>query len=193
MGRLPGVYKTVPPARAGKPDEAVHLRVRREMMVQIKKVIKSKGWTQAQAGQRCGLHGPRISDLVQMRVKRFSLDKLVNIATALGRRVRIELYSPLTGNPIKTKGIAYESVWDGLADAPEEAANLRARAQLMREIESIVKGNGWDLAHAAKLSRVERPRMNDLLLGRASLFTLEALVKIAKALRRRVRMKLRKA
>jgi predicted XRE-type DNA-binding protein len=63
----------------------------------------------------------------------------------------------------------------------------------MREIEAIVKGNGWTLTQAAKLSRVERPRMNDLLLGRKSLFTLEALVKIAKALRRRVRMKLHAA
>jgi predicted XRE-type DNA-binding protein len=54
------------------------------MMAGIEKVIKRKGWTQAEAGQRCGLKGPRISDLVQRRVKRFSLDKLVNIATALG-------------------------------------------------------------------------------------------------------------
>jgi predicted XRE-type DNA-binding protein len=160
------------------------------MMSKIEEIIKSEGWTQAQAGRRSGVPGSRISDLVQRKVGRFSLDKLVNMATALGRRVRIELESPLTGAPIKTRNIAYESVWDGLADAPEEAANLKARAQLMREIEAIVKGNGWDLTDTAKRCRVTRPRLNDLLLGCVSLFTLDALVRIAKALRRLVRMEL---
>ncbi|BFU90950.1 MAG: hypothetical protein NTAFB01_21370 [Nitrospira sp.] len=34
---------------------------------------------------------PRINDLLHGRVSRFSLDALVNIATALGRRVHVEL------------------------------------------------------------------------------------------------------
>jgi len=34
---------------------------------------------------------PRINDLVRGRVSRFSLDTLVNISTALGCRVRVEL------------------------------------------------------------------------------------------------------
>ena len=33
---------------------------------------------------------------------------------------------------------SYESVWDAIADTPQEAANLRARADLMREIAAIV-------------------------------------------------------
>ena len=31
------------------------------------------------------------------------------------------------------------SVWDALADTPEQAANLRARAELMQQIAAIVK------------------------------------------------------
>ena len=31
------------------------------------------------------------------------------------------------------------SVWDAIADTPEQAANLRARAELMRQIAAIVK------------------------------------------------------
>ena len=40
---------------------------------------------------RCGVTYPRIDDLLHGRVSRFSLDALVNIATAIGRRVHIEL------------------------------------------------------------------------------------------------------
>ena len=36
-------------------------------------------------------HKPRMSDLLRGRVSRFSLDALVNIATAIGRRVHVEL------------------------------------------------------------------------------------------------------
>ena len=46
---------------------------------------------QADAAQRCGVTQPRINDLLRGRVSRFSLDALVNIATALGRRVSFKL------------------------------------------------------------------------------------------------------
>jgi predicted XRE-type DNA-binding protein len=48
-------------------------------------------WTQAEAASRCGVTQPRINDLLRGRVSRFSLDALVNIATALGCRVRFDL------------------------------------------------------------------------------------------------------
>jgi len=34
---------------------------------------------------------PRMNDLLRGRVSRFSLDALVNIATAIGRRVHVKL------------------------------------------------------------------------------------------------------
>jgi predicted XRE-type DNA-binding protein len=91
---------------------------------------------------------------------------------------------------MKTKSIGYESVWDALADTPEEAANLKARAELMRQIEGIVKSKGWTQVEAAKRCGVTQPRMSDLLRGRVSLFSLDALVNIATALGRRVRLEL---
>ena len=36
----------------------------------------------------------------------------------------------------------FASVWDALADTPEEAANLTARSDLMIQIAEIVKENG---------------------------------------------------
>ncbi|MEI8015936.1 MAG: helix-turn-helix transcriptional regulator [Nitrospira sp.] len=53
--------------------------------------IKANDWKQTDAATHCGVTQPRINDLLRGRVSRFSLDALVNIATALGRRVHVEL------------------------------------------------------------------------------------------------------
>ena len=91
------------------------------------------------------------------------------------------------------KTIEYASVWDAIADTPEEAANLRARAELMQQIEAIVKAGGWTQVEAAKRCGVTQPRMNELLRGRVSRFSLDALVNMATALGRRVRVEVEAA
>lgn len=87
----------------------------------------------------------------------------------------------------------YASVWDAIADTPEQAANLRARAELMQQIAAIVKESGWTQAEAATRCGVTQPRMNDLLRGRVSRFSLDALVNIATAIGRRVHVELEAA
>jgi predicted XRE-type DNA-binding protein len=93
----------------------------------------------------------------------------------------------------KQKIESYASVWDALADTPEEAANLRARAELMQQISAIVAENGWTQVEAAKNCGVTQPRINDLLRGRVSRFSLDALVNIATAIGRRVHFELEAA
>ncbi|MDD2307897.1 MAG: XRE family transcriptional regulator [Prolixibacteraceae bacterium] len=87
----------------------------------------------------------------------------------------------------------YSNVWDALSDTPEQAANLRARAELMRQITTIIKANEWKQAEAALQCGVTQPRINDLLRGRVSRFSLDALVNIATALGRRVHLELEPA
>jgi len=87
----------------------------------------------------------------------------------------------------------YASVWDAIADTPEEAANLRARAALMRQIAAIIETNGWKQTEAAARCGVTQPRINDLLRGRVARFSLDALVNIATALGRRVHVELEAA
>jgi len=84
----------------------------------------------------------------------------------------------------------FAGVWDAVADTPIEAAHLRARADLMREIAGIVKASGWTQSAAAEKCGLTQPRINDLLRGRVSRFSLDALVDIATALGRRVRMEI---
>ena len=86
-----GTYASVWDAIADTPEEAANLRVRSELMEQIAGIVKESGWTQVDAAARCGVTQPRINDLLRGRIARFSLDALVNIAAALGRRVHVEL------------------------------------------------------------------------------------------------------
>jgi len=93
----------------------------------------------------------------------------------------------------KVKIESYNSVWDAIADTPEEAANLRVRSDLMDKISVIIEASGWTQTEAASHCGVTQPRINDLLRGRISRFSLDALVNIAAALGRRVQIALEAA
>ena len=94
---------------------------------------------------------------------------------------------------MKKRGNTYASVWDALADTPEQAANLQARADLMRQIAELIQAEGWKQVEAAERCGVTQPRINDLLRGRVSRFSLDALVNIAAALGRRVNVEIEAA
>jgi len=88
---------------------------------------------------------------------------------------------------------SFESVWDAIADTPAQAANLQARAELVTQITAIIKAGEWTQAEAAARCGVTQPRINDLLRGRVSRFSLDALVNMATALGRRVHVEVRAA
>lgn len=90
----------------------------------------------------------------------------------------------------KPKIESFASVWDAIADTPEEAANLRVRSELMDKITALIEASDWTQAEAASQCGVTQPRINDLLRGRISRFSLDALVNIAAALGQRVRVEL---
>ncbi|WP_205833017.1 helix-turn-helix domain-containing protein [Azohydromonas caseinilytica] len=85
---------------------------------------------------------------------------------------------------------SFNNVFDALADTPEEAANLKARAELMRALSALVARQGWTQAEAARRCGVTQPRMNDLLRGRISRFSLDALVNMAAACGQQVHIEL---
>ena len=90
-GKASAIYASVWDAIADTPERAANLRARAELMQQIAEVVKESGWNQAEAASRCGTTQPRIDDLLRGRVSRFSIDTLVNIATALGCTVHVKL------------------------------------------------------------------------------------------------------
>lgn len=91
MKKPNNTYLSIWDAIADTPEQAANLRLRAELMQQITELVEAHGWTQIETAERCGVTQPRINDLLRGRVSRFSLDALVNIATALGKRVSLEL------------------------------------------------------------------------------------------------------
>jgi predicted XRE-type DNA-binding protein len=73
----------------------------------------------------------------------------------------------------------FDNVWDALEPSPVEAANMKMRSDLMIAIQEAVAGWGLTQAGAAKRLAVTQPRLNDLLRGRISKFSLDALVALA--------------
>ena len=85
----------------------------------------------------------------------------------------------------QAKTESFASVWDAIADTAHEAANLRVRSELMSKLAAIVEQGGWTQAEAARRCGITQPRINDLLRGRLSRFSLDALVNIATAAERK--------
>ena len=75
----------------------------------------------------------------------------------------------------------FDNVFDALADTPAEAANMKARAELLSALKDRV--GSWDLSQEAAAQRlgITRPRLNDLLRGKLGKFSLDALVNLTSA------------
>ena len=75
----------------------------------------------------------------------------------------------------------FANVFDGLADTPAEAANMKARSELLSALIACVQS--WNVPQDAAAVRlgITRPRLNDLLRGKLGKFSLDALVNLASA------------
>jgi len=71
------------------PDEAEHLRVRSDLLIQLQKAIRSRGLKQAQAAKLLDVTQPRVSDLMRGRLDLFSVDTLIDMLARLGIRIRV--------------------------------------------------------------------------------------------------------
>jgi predicted XRE-type DNA-binding protein len=71
-------------------EEAAHLLIRADLMIQLKKLIEERELTQKHAAEVLGVTQPRISDLVRGRIDLFSIDTLVEMLTRLGVSVTLK-------------------------------------------------------------------------------------------------------
>jgi predicted XRE-type DNA-binding protein len=60
-----------------------------QLTLQIYKIIKQRGLTQAQAGEILGIKQPHVSALMRNRAGNFSVGRLIKFLTALGQDVQI--------------------------------------------------------------------------------------------------------
>jgi predicted XRE-type DNA-binding protein len=83
----------------------------------------------------------------------------------------------LNGGEMKRQ--KFDNVWFALEKSDAEAVNLSMRSDLLTFIEKVVEK--WDVPQAEAAARLglTRPRLTDLLRGKISKFSLDALSSIA--------------
>jgi predicted XRE-type DNA-binding protein len=74
-------------------EEAEHLLARADLLIQLQKVIASRGLTQAKTAQILRVTRPRVSDLLRGRLDLFSTDSLIDMLARLGVHIRFVLKS----------------------------------------------------------------------------------------------------
>ena len=84
-------YHNVWDAIMDTPQEALNMKLRSELMMQIRQAIEGNGWTQKKAAKQLGVTQPRISDLSRGKIDLFSLDMLVNMLASMGEEVEIRI------------------------------------------------------------------------------------------------------
>jgi predicted XRE-type DNA-binding protein len=75
-------------ADLGLPNPEQEL-LKAQLTLQIYRIIKQRGLTQAQAGEVLGIKQPHVSALMRNRAGTFSVGRLMEFLTALGQDVRI--------------------------------------------------------------------------------------------------------
>ena len=75
-------------ADLGLPNAEQEL-LKARLTLQIYKIIKARGLTQAQAGKVLGIKQPHVSALMRNRAGNFSVGRLIEFLTALGQDVQI--------------------------------------------------------------------------------------------------------
>ncbi len=78
-------------ALAENEQEAANLKARSALLRAVSKAVKAWDVSQAEAARRLGLTRPRLNDLLRGKLAKFSLDALVNIATAAHLKIEIKV------------------------------------------------------------------------------------------------------
>ena len=78
-------------------EEAEHLKIRSDLMIQLQKVIAARGLKQAQAAKILRVTQPRVSDLLRGRIDLFSTDALIDMLARLDVQVNVILKSSRSG------------------------------------------------------------------------------------------------
>jgi predicted XRE-type DNA-binding protein len=73
--------------------EAINLKIRADLMLDLRSYIQKQGWTQKEAAEFLGETQPRISNLMNGEISRFSVDKLINLLGKAGMEVKVEVVS----------------------------------------------------------------------------------------------------
>ena len=71
--------------------DAKERRLKVQLALEVNRVLEQRGLTQAQAARGLGLRQPHVSDLARYRLNRFSVERLMQFLTQLGKDVEIRI------------------------------------------------------------------------------------------------------
>ncbi|MFB4226473.1 helix-turn-helix domain-containing protein [Escherichia fergusonii] len=70
----------------------------------------------------------------------------------------------------------FDNVWDAVSDTPEQAENMRIRAELVTIINNWIEQQGFSQAQAASALGVTQPRISELARGKIQIFSIDKLI-----------------
>jgi predicted XRE-type DNA-binding protein len=73
------------------PAEAANMKLRSSLIIALTEHIRREGLTQTQAARLLGVSQPRVSDLIRGKIDLFSIDTLVNMLSAAGLHVEVQI------------------------------------------------------------------------------------------------------
>jgi predicted XRE-type DNA-binding protein len=74
-------------------EDTANMTMRSNAMIAIAAAVRAWNTTQARAARRLGIAQPRLNDLLQGKINKFSLDTLLTLATRAGLKVKIDIRS----------------------------------------------------------------------------------------------------
>ena len=81
-------YHNIFEAIDDNPELAEEWQTRADLMIVIRDIIKDKGWKQTEAAEQLGLTQPRVSNLINGKIEKFSIDLLMTCLFRLGYRFK---------------------------------------------------------------------------------------------------------
>ena len=72
-------------------QEAEHLIIRADLVLQIRRHIQAQQWTTEQASIRCNTSIDRIEALLQGKIGEFTIEQLITLLSRVGMKVRLEV------------------------------------------------------------------------------------------------------
>lgn len=73
------------------PEDATVMKMRADLMSDIRVAIQAKGLNQGQAAELLGLSQPRVSDLLRGKLSKFNLEMLIGLSQLCGHKVEMRI------------------------------------------------------------------------------------------------------
>lgn len=90
-----------------EPDVATKSVLKTDLTIMIRDIIENRGWTQKEAAERLAVSQPRVSDIVNGKIDKFTLDMLFSMLDKLGFRTELTFNSLESASiKIQTRDVA---------------------------------------------------------------------------------------